>query len=167
MMYEEGRYLCECTGQGIGETRSAKLPQLWVGFMPAFRLLSGGEREVVEDAEKRSASRALTNRDGEVTEEMQKYLAADLKAIGFSGELEDFVPGSDNFFDCKSNEFVAKCSHREFDGKTHENWQIEWNGGGQRTAGADSATVSQLSALYSTTMPKSNKKATEAASERF
>ena len=168
MKYEEGRYCCEVKGQGFGETKVAKLPQIYVSFSPLLRILSGGEREPVADAERRSYSRLLTNREGEVTEPMQKYLKLDLESIGFVGELEDFAPGSPGFCDCTGNEFIARCEHQERDGNQYENWSIEWppkSGGG--ASPLDDVAISSLSALYSSSLKKVKTKKEKTSSERF
>ena len=41
MKFEEGRYCCEVTGQGFGETKVAKLPQVYVSLSPLLRILPG------------------------------------------------------------------------------------------------------------------------------
>ena len=168
MKFEEGRYCCEVAGQGFGETKVAKLPQIYVSFSPLMRILPGGEREPVADSERRSYSRLLTNRDGEVTESMQKYLTLDLQSIGFVGELEDFAPGSAGFCDCTGNEFIARCEYQERDGNQYENWSIEWppkSGGG---SSLDDASISSISALYSSSLKKAKAtKKEKATSERF
>jgi hypothetical protein len=171
MKYEEGRYCCEVTGQGFGETKVAKLPQIYVSFSPLLQIMPGGEREPVADAERRSYSRLLTNRDGEVTENMQKYLKLDLESIGFVGELEDFAPGSEGFCDCTGNEFIARCVFTERDGTQYEDWSIEWprRGGGGGGSALDEASISSLSALYSSSLKetKAKTKTEKATSERF
>ena len=170
MKFEEGRYCCEVTGQGFGETKVAKLPQIYVSFSPLMRIMPGGEREPVADSERRSYSRLLTNRDGEVTEPMQKYLTLDLQSVGFVGELEDFAPGSPGFCDCTGNEFIARCEYQERDGNQYENWSIEWprksgDGGG---SSLDDASISSISALYSSSLKKAKAtKKEKATSERF
>jgi len=170
MKYEEGRYHCEVTGQGFGETKNAKLPQLWVTFNPLVRYLSGGEREPVADAQKRSISRLLTNRDGDVTDDMQKYLALDLQCLGFSGDLEDFGPDSDNFCNLTGNEFIARCKYTQRDENEYENWSIEWpsGGGGGGSSALEDTTIAHLSSLYSA-VPKKGEQTKEKAttSERF
>lgn len=169
MKFEEGRYCCEVTGQGFGETKVAKLPQIYVSFSPLMRIMPGGEREPVADSERRSYSRLLTNRDGEVTEPMQKYLTLDLQSVGFVGELEDFAPGSPGFCDCTGNEFIARCEYQERDGNQYENWSIEWppkSGGGGSSL--DDASISSISALYSSSLKKAKAtKKEKATSERF
>ena len=146
MRYEEGRYQCEVMGHGIGETKNAKLPHIWISFIPVFRLTGDGEREVIEAPDKRSYTRLLTNRDGEVTEKMEQFLKADLEAVGFQGELVDLVRDSENFWDCTGNGFVAKCSFTTRDGNEYEDWQIEWKRAGGTAL--NDTTVAQLNALY-------------------
>lgn len=170
MKFEEGRYCCEVTGQGFGETKVAKLPQIYVSFSPLMRIMPGGEREPVADSERRSYSRLLTNRDGEVTEPMQKYLTLDLQSVGFVGELEDFAPGSPGFCDCTGNEFIARCEYQERDGNQYENWSIEWprKSGGGGGSSLDDASISSISALYSSSLKKAKAtKKEKATSERF
>ena len=169
MKFEEGRYCCEVTGQGFGETKVAKLPQIYVSFSPLMRIMPGGEREPVADSERRSYSRLLTNRDGEVTDNMQKYLKLDLESVGFVGELEDFAPGSAGFCDCTGNEFIARCEYQERDGTQYENWSIEWppRSGGGGGSSLDEAAISSLSALYSSSLSKAKTKKEKATSERF
>ena len=170
MKFEEGRYCCEVTGQGFGETKVAQLPQIYVSFSPLMRIMPGGEREPVADSERRSYSRLLTNRDGEVTEPMQKYLTLDLQSVGFVGELEDFAPGSPGFCDCTGNEFIARCEYQERDGNQYENWSIEWppKSGGGGGSSLDDASISSISALYSSSLKKAKAtKKEKATSERF
>ena len=170
MKFEEGRYCCEVTGQGFGETKVAKLPQIYVSFSPLMRIMPGGEREPVADSERRSYSRLLTNRDGEVTEPMQRYLTLDLQSVGFVGELEDFAPGSAGFCDCTGNEFIARCEYQERDGNQYENWSIEWprKSGGGGGSSLDDASISSISALYSSSLKKAKAtKKEKATSERF
>jgi len=162
MKYEEGRYRCKVTGQGIGETKNAKLPQLFVSFYPMLQFLPGGETENIESPDKRSLSRLLTTRDGEVTDKMASCLKADLESIGFEGDLEDFVPGSDGFFDCTGNEFTARCSYETRDGTQYENWQIEWPKRGGSPL--ESTKIAELNAMYSGKLAPKKEKATE---ERF
>ena len=158
-MYDNGRYTCKVTGQGIGETKNAKLPQLYVSFYPLMRLLEGGENEPIADPEKRSLSRLLTNRDGEVTDKMASCLKADLSSIGFDGDLEGCVPGSDSFFDCTGNEFTARCSHETRDGKEYDNWQIEWPR--SKASPLDETKIAQLNAMYAGKLSATKEKATD------
>lgn len=65
-----------------------------------------------------------------ITDNTIDFIVEDLKHLGFTGtDFTMLEPESPNAHDFAGVEFLAKCSHEEYQGKTNERWSFAWGGG--------------------------------------
>jgi hypothetical protein len=113
--YNEGRYRCEMTNQGLGEASTGNAQIVW-----RFKVLeteNGGQLPAQYD---RTIYRTIT-------ENTMPYVIEDLKTLGFEHDSFKYLdPNQPGFQDFKGVIFTAFCKHEEDtkNGGSREKWGI-------------------------------------------
>jgi len=120
--YEQGRYVCKVTQQGMTKASTGN-PQLVLKVMVLERYAGPNSFESVPAQYERSIYRTIT--DGSM-----KFFRKDLDALGFKGNsLRQLDPKNSDFINLAGVEVDCLCNH-EADYKDssvqREKWSIAW-----------------------------------------
>lgn len=136
--YEKGRYICEMVNQGITKSKNTGTPQIvW-----RFLVLETENHEPVDAQYERTIYRA-------VTDKTMPYVLQDLQTLGFQYDSFKMIdPNTPGYQDFTGKQFLAFCSHEEYEGSTREKWGIANEGAAFEVTPLDAPALRQLDALF-------------------
>lgn len=119
MHYQPGRYVCQITGQAMGESSKGN-PQFVLRFKVLGRPDPNDPNSYLTDPNQyeRPFYRSIT-------EKTIDYFMDDLKALGFHGSsFKDLDPNTPGFHDFKGKEIDMYCNEEIYNGEPRERWAI-------------------------------------------
>jgi hypothetical protein len=159
LYYNPGTYLGEITNHILGETKTGK-PQLILQFMvqamvneadPANPLSCGDQYE-------RTMYRVITDKTID-------FVMEDLQRLGFQGNsFSELDLNTDVHQDFRGQKHEFYCQHREYNGKTHEDWGFAR--GAAVAKPLDTNSVRQLDAMFGKQLKAQSQAAKAAAPQQ-